>query len=217
MTEWWRYENLPSGAPYDWTPTVRGSRPDDNIDFHLDLGCGKLKKGRLGIDRFKTPEVDLVMDLEMLFVPLEPDNSNEKVEQLMPFQGRMPFPDNSIESIISHHCLEHLGDGFIRVMDECHRILVPGGVFRIIVPLFPSKSAVEDPDHKRWFMEGTFESFCGTKEGDCWLEGFSVPYTESRYHLTDKDVTPRLEDPTEWWGERDARELRVTLAKHIQS
>lgn len=228
---WWHYDKLPSGAPYDWRPAKKGDRPDDQIDFHLDLGCGTLKKGRLGIDRYATPAVDLVMDLDLLFMPIAPladlegdeatpeerVNTHEKVGQLIPVQGRLPFPSDSIESIISHHCMEHIGDGFIRLVDECHRVLVPGGLLRIIVPLFPSRSAVEDPDHKRQFMEGTLDAFCGTKEGDCWLEGFSVPYTMSRFQAGERFATPRGEDPTKWWGPDDVRELRMTLRKYTEA
>lgn len=227
MSDWWKYENLPSGEPYDWAGAARGDSPYDNIDFHLDLGMGKLKKGRLGIDRFFALGVDLVIDLNTLLpAPLPPQQGsrhNQTIDQYRAYRHGdsnwrdpgLPFPDDSIESIISHHCLEHLTDGFIPLMDECHRILKPGGILRIIVPLFPSRTAVEDPDHRRWFMEGTFDAFCGTAEGESWLESFSVPYTTCRFEMVDKDLTPRPEDPADYWGEKDAREIRVALKKHL--
>lgn len=210
---WWLYDNLdpmPEGG-YDWSPAEKGEKEWDQRDFHLDLGCGTVPKGRLGIDRYPAPGVDLVMDLNLLFVPIE-DNDAEKLMQLIPIQGRMPFPDASIESIISHHCLEHIGDGFIRLMDECHRILKPGGEFRIVVPLFPSSSAVADPDHVRYFMEETFEAFCGAENGEHFCESFSVPYTSCRFEKVDSDPSP----PTplsQQWTKDDAREIRVTLRK----
>lgn len=210
---WWAYENLPSGEPYDWGGAARGDRPDDQHDFHLDLGCGRLKKGRLGIDRFKDPGVDLVMDLDALWVGGEEYNEAAHLEDLIPVQGRMPFPSDSIKSIVSHHALEHIGEGFIRLVDECYRILEPNGFFRIIVPLFPSHSAFADPDHKRWFGEGTFETFCADMEGNHWMESFSTPYTASRFLLTNKDMSPRSSDPSIWWTEDDQREIRVTLTK----
>jgi SAM-dependent methyltransferase len=227
---WWHYDQLESGHPYDWTPAGRGESEWDNIDFHVDLGCGTLRKGRLGIDRYYTPNVDLLINFDRL-APAQPANEfGEQGEMdeafaktLDLFNARireenekvgLPFPTNSIESIISHHCFEHLGIGFIPLMDECHRVLKPGGILRVITPLFPSRTAVEDPDHKRWIMEGTFEAFCGTKEGESWLSGFSVPYTSCRFEMVDKDITKRLEDPQEWWGVDDAREIRVALRKH---
>lgn len=229
--DWWRYENLPSGEPYDWAGAARGDKPYDNLDFHLDLGCGRLPKGRLGIDRFWAPAgfPQLLMDLDamipasehglpaeaepVLFRTIEQFNAMALATSATPFLAGLPFPDGSIESIISHHFMEHLGDGFLPLMDECHRVLKPGGILRIIVPLFPSRTAVEDPDHKRYFMEGTFETFCGDSEGNHWHESFSTPYTSCRFLEVDRDISPRPEDPAEYWGEADAREIRVALKK----
>jgi SAM-dependent methyltransferase len=46
-----------------------------------------------------------------------------------------PWPDASAEAIYSSHTLEHLSkrDG-ARFLDECARVLAPGGVLRIAVP-----------------------------------------------------------------------------------
>lgn len=223
MDAWWAYNNLPSGEPYGWEHTDRGPSPWDNIDFHLDLGMGTLKKGRLGIDRHLAPGVDLVMNLETL-APAElpgggfhPQTELTYEEAIAREDGSflgLPFPDNSIDSIVSHHCLEHIDPGFLALMDECYRILEPGGVFRIIVPLFPSRTAVEDPDHKRYFLAGTFDTFVG-RPGGHWHEDFSVPYTKCRFEIVDKWFTELVPPLTaeEMWGPRDARELRVALRK----
>jgi SAM-dependent methyltransferase len=227
--DWWHYENLPSGAPYSWAPAARGEHEFDNIDFHLDLGSGKLPKGRLGIDRYYAPNVGLLIDLEDLITShaSHPEHGRFPDERALPVLERterlfdetdlegiaLPFPDDSIESIISHHFMEHLDTGFLPLMDECHRVLKPGGILRVIVPLFPSRTAVEDPDHKRYFMEGTFETFCGDPEGNHWHESFSVPYTKCRFEKVHQDISPRPENPADYWGEADAREIRVALRK----
>lgn len=227
---WWEYDELESKAPYDWTPARRGDGEYDNIDFHLDLGCGTNPKARIGIDRFYSPGVDLLVNFDRL-APAQPtdefgddpaeDEAFQKTLEL--FNARitlesekvgLPFPTNSIESIVTHHCFEHLSIGFIPLMDECHRVLKGGGILRIITPLFPSRTAVEDPDHKRWIMEDTFSAFCGASNGESWLESFSVPYTDCRFEMVDKDFTRRLEEPEDWWGPDDAREIRVALRKH---
>lgn len=236
-TEWWRYEQLPSGEPYDWADK-RGDRPDDQHDFHLDIGCGRLKKARLGIDRFPDPGVDLVMDLSRLsLIPEAMDPAKLRdlylpfVEERMEFDEkgdfptipRLPFPDNSIKSIVTHHALEHIGDGFIRLMDECFRILEHGGVMRIIVPLFPSHTAVSDPDHKRFFCESSFYAFLGTGtpgEDTHWMESFATPYTKARFTMPDKvgeylnpDLSPPPVDARQIGGKDDHREMRVSLFK----
>lgn len=217
--DWWRYDQLPSGEPYDWDPANRGDHPCDAIDFHLDLGCGKLKKGRLGIDRYPSPEVDLLVDLDALAPSVDAPPENAVLQRTHALYARqemvegLPFPDNSIESIVTHHCLEHLFAGFLPLMDECHRVLVPGGVFRIIVPLFPSYAAISDPDHKRYFCVESFDMFCGSPDGGHWAESFSVPYTKCRFQKIHEDYTARNADPSTWWMPRDAREIRVALKK----
>lgn len=209
----WGYDFFPSGEPYSWPGTNRGDSPWDNLDFHVDLGCGRLKKGRIGVDRYPAEGVDVVCNFETLsgYWPASASTRHS-------FKGALPFGENAIESVISHHALEHIGDGFIALMDDVYRVLKPGGIFRIIVPLFPSWSAVSDPDHRRYFMAEdngpcTFDSFCGTP-GDtpenCWLSSFSVPYTTARFEKVHQDMSPPAA-PGDQWTSRDARELRVAL------
>ncbi|MBE9125847.1 MULTISPECIES: class I SAM-dependent methyltransferase [unclassified Coleofasciculus] len=47
----------------------------------------------------------------------------------------IPFPDESIHKIYSSHLFEHLSFKEIqKLLDECSRVLVPGGYFSICVP-----------------------------------------------------------------------------------
>lgn len=47
----------------------------------------------------------------------------------------LPWPDDSVDFIYSSHTLEHLRreDGE-QLLHECHRVLKPGGVLRVVVP-----------------------------------------------------------------------------------
>lgn len=206
--ERWNYANWPSITP-DWGGAGQGANPDDNVDFHVDIGCGKVKKGRIGIDRWLVPGVDIVMDLERMQAP-HPYPHGDVVWANV--RG-LPFADSQIESIISHHALEHLTSGaLIRLMDDCYRVLKPGGLMRIIVPLWPSHAAVADVDHKTHFAEGSFESFCGFPDNH-WQDSFSVPYSKARFQLTDKVCSPQ--PPYEVFGTpQDAREIRVSLVSN---
>lgn len=130
-------------------------------------------------------------------------------------RGRLPFADSSIESVVSHHFFEHVGEGLIPLVDEVYRVLKPGGIFRAITPLFPSTSAVEDPDHCRYFMGhdgggGTWDAFCGKPGIPHWTESFSVPYTRARFTKVHQDLTARV-TPDLWWSPADVREIRVAL------
>lgn len=193
----WSFDAWPYVEP-KWAPAVRGDHPDDRTDFHVDLGCGTIKKARIGVDRFFAPgATNLVMDLD-----------DKRVQ--------LPFGDNSIQSVISHHALEHIGEGFVALVDEVHRVLVPGGIFRAITPLFPSWAAVCDPDHCRYFMAdehsaGTWDAFDGSDEHHSY-ESFSVPYMKARFERTHQTFTAPVAPHLAWTPE-DARELRVTLRK----
>ncbi len=49
----------------------------------------------------------------------------------------LPYPNNSIELVYSSHFFEHVdNDTASRLFSEIHRVLKPGGVFRILVPDF---------------------------------------------------------------------------------
>lgn len=247
MQDLFAYDAWPSRAEDDWGDAARGDSPWDNIDFHIDIGCGKVPKARIGIDHLPAPGVAVLADVDRGDVwAIAPEPGRDAVEvvevdgrhfdrhyvgggrhddyghgvnyerrriPLVPWSyPRLPFPDDSIESAISHHALEHIGAGFIPLMDDIWRVLKHGAVFRAIVPMFPSWSAVADPDHKRYFCADenfcTFDSFCGKPGEPHWLESFSVPYTDARFTRVDLDFSPPSAEP---WSSTDARELRVAL------
>lgn len=227
MTDW-SYDAWPAVEPKWHDGAHRG--PFDRLDFHVDLGCGTLKKGRIGIDRYAAPGVNITMDFDTGIVySVAAAPGEDAFDSCAPStwgQGRfafqkkqagfgLPFADNSIESIISHHALEHVGEGFIPLMDDIYRVLVPDGIFRAITPLFPSAAAVSDADHCRYFMEDTWLAFCGhlgdeNNPTGSWLDSFSVPYTKCRFEMLDQDCTPWC-DPEDHWTGKDAREMRVAL------
>jgi len=245
LQSWWEYDQLESGEPYDWSPASRGEKPWDQEDFHLDLGCGRVKKARIGVDHKYSPGVDLLIDFEECGPPADMPTEGagyaiaEQTYQTyeaearrrderdglepgthLPF-GFLPFPDDSIESVISHHALEHVGDGFMQVMDEVHRILKPGGLFRIIVPAFPSAAAVADPTHKRYFLAGSWVTWTGHPEGPKYTDGFAEPYTSATFILEDQDMSPYpmidgtpFVDIPKLWGPEGSREFRIAYRKH---
>jgi len=106
----------------------------------LDLGCGRKKYDKaIGLDKAKLPEVDVICDLN---------------------KG-IPFKDDSVDQIYTYHFLEHCDD-LVFLMEEIWRVSKPNAKITIIVPYWTSIGAFQDPTHKRFFTERTFDYF--TKE-----------------------------------------------------
>lgn len=107
----------------------------------LDLGCGQNKQpGYLGVDIAAAPGVDKVFDL---------------------FTFPFPFKSAQVEAIYASHFFEHIPQNLrFQFMDECYRLLVPGGKMAIICPYYSSVRAVQDPTHQ-WppIAEWTFLYF----------------------------------------------------------
>ena len=113
------------------------------------LGCGNQKKeGFIGLDKG--------------------DYGQEIVKDIC---NGLPFCENSCEELIADQLLEHiqLNEDFIFVMNECLRVLRPGGIFYISVPHYASPSAHKDPTHCRYFEEHTFSYL---EETNPWEYGF---------------------------------------------
>jgi len=78
----------------------------------LDLGCGSSKRdGFFGIDL--DPKANLQWDI----------------------RNGIPFSDCTVAEIRSDHLFEHLDlDVVVSTFKECHRVLIPGGIFDFTVP-----------------------------------------------------------------------------------
>ena len=99
----------------------------------LNLGCGKdIRVGYINIDRKPWPGVNIVMDIQ------EP----------------LPFPDGSVDEIRAWSVLEHLIE-WEAVVEECLRVLRPGGVLDAHVPYRLNCNTF----HKRYFDETSFNGF----------------------------------------------------------
>ena len=75
-----------------------------------------------------------------------------------------PWEDDTVDEIFSSDFLEHLawdnqGDHFIRVMNECWRVLKKDGVAFHRVPERGFIGADQDPTHRRRFVKTSFVYF----------------------------------------------------------
>jgi len=114
-------------------------RIDGRAPIIVDLGCGDNLQypDNIGIDRRPTKSSSIVADLE---------------------RG-LPLEDESVDRIFTVHVLEHLVD-YLPLLDECHRVLRPGGVLHVLAPWWRHVNAVADPTHVRLFDVQTIKGIC---------------------------------------------------------
>jgi predicted SAM-dependent methyltransferase len=81
----------------------------------LNVGCGPYPKEEfINLDHHWNPTIDICWDIT---------------------KNRYPLQDSSLEGIFTEHCLEHIPfESCLFNLREFHRLLVPGGVARIVVP-----------------------------------------------------------------------------------
>lgn len=95
----------------------------------INIGCGTTKTdGYYTCDHTDIYNADYVFDLE---------------------KDVFPFEDNSIEEVVAHHILEHLGDGYFHCMKELYRVCKNGAIIDIVVPHFRNQNQWHNPTHKR--------------------------------------------------------------------
>ena len=105
----------------------------------LDLGCGATRQypSNIGVDLRRTDAVAVQADLG----------------------SPLPFCDGGADRIFAVHVLEHMAD-FLPLVDECHRVLRPGGILHIMSPWWRHVNAVADPTHLRLFDVQTVKGIC---------------------------------------------------------
>jgi predicted SAM-dependent methyltransferase len=101
----------------------------------LNLGCGPYPiDGYVNIDANPRQKPDLCRDV----------------------RRGLPYDDASVDHIVASHFLEHLScDEMLDVMEECYRVLKPGCVLSITVPLMEFSSL----DHKQFMGADSFDIF----------------------------------------------------------
>lgn len=152
----------------------------------LNLGCGsKPIQGCLNADKVSLPGVDVCFDM---------------------LQYPWPFPNERFAIVYTSHLAEHVphgedGYGFIRWMEEIHRVLKPKGRLVIICPHPDDQEAAwADPTHCRVLYPRTFTHFDS--------EAQNSHYTQARFKLVWHGVisykhrlcnTPLRWLPFFWW------------------
>lgn len=145
----------------------------------LDLGCGGHKRGDIGIDAEKWPNVDHVLRLGF---------------------DAIPYDSNHFDGATMIHAIEHIPftlwdhEGgrtypMVQLLREVFRVLKPKALFHILTLEFPDPRCVEDPQHVSFWTRKTISHFVGQRDSIIGNEndrmaGFHVPFELVRSDLT---------------------------------
>lgn len=102
----------------------------------------------------------------------------------VPIQGPLPYGDNSVDKIRAEHIIEHTDSvGLIAFLESCYRILKPGGVLRICVPVIrpelgreKARDLAVNHTHQHIHTGETIKLAL-------WIAGFD----RAKWHTTDRD------------------------------
>ncbi len=125
----------------------------------LDLGCGPIPQ-----NKFKANDIvgiDLV------------ENKKENVIKCKLGYEKLPFDKDSFDYLTAYDLIEHIprfseisenGPPFIFFMNECYRVLKPGGIFLSMTPIYPYFGAFQDPTHNNIITVDTFKLYFSEKK-----------------------------------------------------
>jgi predicted SAM-dependent methyltransferase len=153
-------------------------------EIKLHLGCGPhVVDGWVNVDLAAAPGV-LQLDL----------------------RGRLPYGDDAVDAIFHEHLLEHLTKAEGRtLLEECHRILKPGGAMRVGWPDM-AKLMRAYALRRRGYRDFLLAHFSDHRYGAFWDEILSDWFFDwgHRYAYTRRHLTRILEDV----GFRDVKAMR---------
>ena len=136
----------------------------------LDVGCG-IKKfpGSIGLDHNPRSNADLLCELDHFPWPLK---------------------DQCFDEVRLIHVIEHVGD-VVRTVEECHRLLRPGGLLIVETPHYTDFSSFCDPTH-RWHLNSFSFRYFGEDNA-----GYGY-YSEARF--SEEKVVVKLLSFWRWLG-----------------
>ncbi len=165
---------------------------EDNKAIRIDLGCGARKQpGSIGMDVRPLPGVDIVHNINMYPWPIPDDvaslvMSSHLVEHI-PKAGTPPQIGALVDLLIKKKVLtkdeveKTIGETevfsyLMRYMDECWRILKPGGQIMMTLPYAGSPGYYQDPSHTSPISEATWFYFDPEHTSQLWNIYKSKPW-----------------------------------------
>lgn len=153
----------------------------------LNLGCGSSRKdGYVNVDREAVLAPDLVVDLESF---------------------PWPWPDDSVDEVLMHHVLEHLGRDtatYLGIVRELYRVCRHDARLRIVVPHPRHDLFLNDPTHVRPVTPESLELFSKARNRKWAAEGAANSQL-ALFLDVDFEVVSANILPSEPWRSRYAR------------
>lgn len=155
--------------------------------MRLNLGCcDDIRNGYVNVDCWRPPNAD------SSFVQCD--------------LKRIPWPwrDSTITEIVARDIVEHLPDKRA-TMNECWRIIAPGGLLHLIVPTTQGWGAFQDPTHCSFWTPNDLHYYCdGSAERQRFGEAYGIC---ARYRIESQSHYRAL-DPNVWYLEARLRAVK---------
>lgn len=90
-------------------------------------------------------------------IDIDPNSNADHILDLE--RDALPFADSSVDTVMAHHVLEHLGDGFFHCLQELYRVCAHGALLDIVVPHPRHDAFLADPTHRRPITVMTMQLF----------------------------------------------------------
>jgi SAM-dependent methyltransferase len=117
----------------------------------------------------------------------------------------LPFGDNTVEVVVAHHILEHLGPGYFHCLQEIYRVCKHGATIDIRVPHHRHDYFYDDPTHRRPITIGGLLLFSKKHNQLCREQGAASSrlgdYFKVNFEILDYDLMPSRLYRDEFTGE----------------
>lgn len=175
---------------------------------HLDLGCGGRPRNTYqcaetyGVDISPPPGMSNIVAANLALEPI-------------------PFGNDEFDSVSAYDFLEHVPRvlptadfrstrlPFVELMNEVWRVLKPGGLFYASTPVYPHRSAFQDPTHVNFLTVDSHIYFTRPHRVAA-MYGFTAEFAQRRVQLARPTAeTLYIVKPATWWA-------RFKLEHHIR-
>src|ERR1700761_7249720 len=121
----------------------------------LELGCGMSPTpGYVHHDRIQhAPHVDLAWDLRKYPWPFATSGDSLGIES----KGKQKPPSAFLDEILALDVFEHVSIEIEPWLNECWRLLKPGGLLDIRLPSWDNELSYRDPTHLRVYHQQTMD------------------------------------------------------------